>query len=312
MEYYVEIPVLCPLNFVAANRALPANYHFKHFDAWKSDEQLLPFETAPIYKGKWQKNDIITLPIKTNFSPVDVNVFDDDGKLYLTQVMSVIGNVGDDTYWLANIALDMFDEGCYDVQIVVGDGDNKITLESETILVKESHEETLLFKYSNNFNNEVFWEGVSYITLRTEGTISEFTPTGSRVVYIDQPNNAKTVKGTSARQFKLFVGGPEGLPNYIADKIQDIFDQNNVEIDGKGFSALNDGAKLTPKREELYGYAGWSLDIIETVNRRAKRFELEGGLIEKKVIIDYIVEGALFGPIDGDGNDTTYTINELG
>lgn len=307
---YIEIPNLCPLNFVDANRALPANYHFKHFDAWKASEQLLSFEMAPAYKQKWQKNDVIIIPAKANLSPINIFFYNEDGFEQYSTGMTDVGVVGDDTYWRASISLADFPEGCYTVKLIAGEGDNKIELEAEKILVKESHEDTLLFKYSNSFNNQVFWEGVSYITLRVEGAISEYTPIGTRVVYTDQPNNAKTVKGTSARQFKLYVGGPEGVPNFIADKIQDIFDQNSVEIDGKGFSALNDGAKLSAKREEFYGFSGWSLDITETVNRRAKRFEIEG-LIDKKVTIDYIVEGKLFGPIDGNANDNTYYIKDI-
>jgi len=60
----------------------------------------------------------------------------------------------------------------------------------------------------------------------------------------------------------------------------------------------------------LYSFAGWSLDIAETTNRRAKRFE-STGIIEKKVVIDYFAESKLFGPIDGNAENTDYFISNI-
>jgi len=96
---YIEIPTLSPLNFVDKNRVLPANYHFKHFDAWKSDEQILPLYQAFKYEQKWQKNDIIILPAKSNFGPINVRIYNEYNDLIDQSNMNAIGVVGDDTYW---------------------------------------------------------------------------------------------------------------------------------------------------------------------------------------------------------------------
>lgn len=311
MPNYLETPVLCPLNFVSSNRTLLPNYHFKHFDEWKSNEQILPYYSAFDYKQKWQKNDTIILPAKSNFGPVRVDIYNEDNNLVDTANMSVVGSVGEDSYWLLSMSLSSLAEGCYIVKMVAGEGEAEITLESDEINVREDHPQTLLYKFWNEFNNTVFWEGTPYITLRLEGEIKQYETAGIRRVYIDQPNTSKTVRGVSSRAFKLFAGGTLGMPDIYADKLQEIFDQTNVEIDGKGFSSLSSGSKLNPERADLYAFAGWSMDIAETVNRRAKRFE-STGIIEKKVVIDYIGESKLFGPIVGNAEDTTYYIKQLG
>jgi hypothetical protein len=307
-DNYIEISNLNPLNFIDVNRSMPANYHFKHFDKWTSREQILPFETAPSFHQKWQKDDIIYLQVKTNFGPVVAYILDENGVVIGDFVFDQVGAVGSDIYREANIALDGLATGCYKIKITAGDP-VQTTLESECFFVADSHPDTLLFKYQNAFNNEVFYESGIYYLIRLDGCISDFVPTGTRVVYIDQPQNSKTVKGVSSRQFKLYIGGPEGCPNYIADKIQRIFDQTSVEIDGVGFSAI-EGAKLTPKRQEEYAFAGWSLDISPTVNRGSKIFT-STGIQDRKIIMDVSVNTKLFGPIVGNANDNTITINEL-
>lgn len=311
MPNYIEVPVLCPLNFVSSNRILLPNYHFKHFDEWKANEQILPYYSAFAYKQKWQKDDSIILPAKSNFGPIRIDIYNEDNDLVSSANMNVIGSVGENSYWLLNIALTDFEEGCYTVKMIAGEGDAEITLEADEISIKEDHPQTLLYKFWNEFNNTVFWESTPYITLRLEGEIKQYETGGIRRVYIDQPNTSKTVKGVSSRAFKLFAGGELGMPDIYADKLQEIFDQTSVEIDGKGFSSLNSGSKLVAERIDLYTFAGWSMDIAETVNRRAKRFE-STGIIEKKVVIDYNAESKLFGPIQGNPDDISYNIKQLG
>lgn len=306
-DNYIKVADLNPLNFVDANRSLPANYHFKHFDKWKTSEQLLPFEVAPGYSQKWQQDDIINLQVMANFGPVNVYVIDSDGIAVITQAMNIVATVVNDNYFECSIALTGL-TGCYKVRITAGDP-VQTTLESESFSVAATQPETLLYKYSNNFNNDIYFQSGIYFNLRVEGCLSDFVPSGNRVVYLDQPQNSKTVKGVSSRQFKLYIGSSEGVPDYIADKIQKIFDLNNVDIDGVGFSAI-EGAKLTPKREEQYQYAGWSLDVSPTINRGGKIFT-STGIQDKKIIMEVFANNKLFGPIGTPVNDNTIIITEL-
>lgn len=307
---YIEVPILNPFNFVDKNRQLLPNYNFKHFDGWKDNEQVLPFDTYKCYKQLWQNDDIAFLQVKADYSPIRVQVRNNKGLIVLSHVMSAVAVIGTDVYYQDQVAFDdaVFVEGFYVLEILAGDP-IFIILESSVLHIKEQHEGTLLLKYSSNFNNSILWETGIYMTFRVNGVIAFDHPASIRTVYVDQPGSEVTVKGDPYRVFKLFVGCDGGTPPWVIDKLEEIIDQNNVEYDGKPFAPVV-GATWNTKKIDRYPWAQWNIEMREVNNRRAKRFE-STGLQEQKVVIDYIVEGRLFGPIAGSANDNTYTINEI-
>lgn len=307
---YVEIPVAIPVQLVDKNRSLPAAYHTRHFDAWLADEQLLENESAICAPQKWQFDDIVFVQFISSIAPIRVIVRDEKGVEVLQQLMDQVASINGKTYWEHQIAIDgRFTEQKYKIYYTFGDGD--IELEGETWDVKEDHPGTLLFTYSNNFNNQILWQTGIYMNFRVDGVIVEYTPVAApgRTVYLDQPGNAKTVKGGSARQFRLIVGNQIGSPPWQIDKLEEIMNQNNVSIDGKDFSA-DAGAKWSPKRIERYAWASWSIDIRETNSSRVKRYT-STGLLQRQFVEDVVVDGKLFGAISGPSNDNTYTINSV-
>lgn len=308
---FLEVPHLNPINFVDKNRELLTNYNFKHFDAWKDCEQQLPFETKKCYYQKWQNNDIVHLQVKANFSPIRIKVRNETGLVVLSQVMDIVRTIGSTIYFQAQIGFDdtnIFPEGSYSMEIIAGDP-VLITLVSEKFYVSENHEDTLLFKYSNNFNDLILWETGIEMNFRVEGVIPFEAPDSIRTVYTDQRNSAATVRGDAYRKYRLYVGTAAGMPNWVIDKVEDIIDQNNLDIDNKPFAPAS-GATWNTKKIERYPWAEWNIEMREANNRRSKRFETSG-LQEKKVVIEYIVEGKLFGPVEGEANDNTYTINDI-
>lgn len=313
-DNFLRVSNYVPLNYVDVNRSLPDVYHTKHFDGYMNIEQIQPWEVYdPNSIQKWQKDDIIFLQFKSNFDPINIklrNVF--TGGEYEAQQLAVVANINGTIYTQGQHALTNIPEGVY--QSIVEAGDPVlITLESEPFLVKQTHAGTILFRYNGNRNDTMLWQTGIYCLLRVDGIISlaDYVPVGNRTVYVDTPRNTRTVQGKSGRNFMLRIGGNGlGTPNYIPDKMQDIFDLPNVEIDGKGFSAVDAAAKLEPTREVDCAFAGWQMLIAETNNRREKLFEVDG-LQEQKVVIDYNTESKAFGPVDGDANDNSYTLNKV-
>ena len=303
----VKISNLVPLNFVSQDRTLSPSYHFKHFDKWTSGEQIIrPFYSSDNYYQKWQSNDIIFLQVESTLDPLVVELVNESGDMVVSQVMDLATTINGKYYFQSQLALTGH-EGIFSVRILAP---GFPIIESEKFCVKESQENTILYKYSHDRNTDVAFETGIYFTMRVEGALIGYTPISRRTTYNDQTSNIKTVTGQSSRQFTNIIGGSLGVPDYIADKIIDIFNLNNVQIDGKYFTAA-EGAKLEPKREDIVSFAGWTIDVAESYTRRNKVFEADG-LIEQKIIIDYTVEGKLFGPVKGPSNDNTYTINEIG
>lgn len=310
---YLETAILVPMNFVDKARALPNNYHFKHFDAFTSFEQITRFETKKCYPQKWQNDDIIFLQIMSDYTPIRVQVRNAKGLIVLSHVASTVSVIGSKIYSQDQVALDdtdIFKEGGYYILEIVGGDPIQKVLQSEVFQVREKWPGTLLFKYSNNFNGlEVLWETGIYFTLRLEGVIPFDSTDSINTVYIDQTGRAVVVKGDAFRNFKLYVGCAGGIPPVYQDKLEEITIQNNLDIDGKPF-ARAPGQKWSTKKIDRYPYAQWNIDMREALNRRAKRFESDG-LQQKKFVEEFIVEGKLFGPIKGAANDNTYTINTI-
>lgn len=309
MADHITIPLLNPLNIVDRERVLPEGYNFKHFDAWMSYEQILPYEQGKCYAQKWQNSDIIVCQFKASFDPINVKIFDSTGKEILSQQFQVVANLNGNYYLQTQISLNTLDEGYYYVVFYCGADPVQKILDAEIIHVKQYHPGTILLKYSNSFNNNIFWESVTEMMFRIDGVVKYDKPVSTRTIYTDQPGSAKTVKGSSARKFKLFMGNQVGMPDWYADKVDEIFDQTDVTIDGKGFSAAG-GSEMNPNRIERYAWAQWNMDILETNNSREKRFE-SNGLQEDNVALSYTTTSKLFGPIDGDANDNTIQISEI-
>lgn len=305
---YLDVAIMNPFNFVSKDRVLPPQYNFKQFDPWKSNEQILPYDTYKCYKQPWQNDDIAFLQVESDFTPVRVQVRNTKGLIVLSQEMSIVGTIGSRIFSQSQIAFDFFDHGVYTCEILAGDP-VLITLVSEPFEVKDNHPNTILIKFTNEFNNAIMWEWRGYITYRVNAVIPYDSPISVRTVYVDQPLSAATVKGDASRLFKFYMGCDGGLPPYVIDKIDEIMDQTTVEYDGKGF-APNVGATWNTKKIDRYPWAQWNIEMRETNNRRYKRFEVDG-LQEKKVVIEYIVEAKLFGPEFGSANDNTFLINEI-
>lgn len=308
--YRLKVPTLNPFNFVDLNREQATAYNFKHFDSWTTSEQVLLFEKGRCYAQKWQITDAPKIQFIADFSPIRLQIRAKSGLIVWQSVMDVKTTISSDIYFEDQIIFSGLDDGYYVLEVLAGDP-ALITLQSEPFHLQQKQEGTLLFKYSHPSNNNILWETGIEMIFRVDGIIPFDRPDSSRTVYVDQKANMKTVKGDPYRVFRLFVGNTNaGIPNWQIDKLEEIIDQANLEIDGKGFAPVS-GANWTAKKVDRYPYHQWSIEMRETNNRRSKLFEVSG-LQEKKVIIEYIVESKLFGPIEGDAaTNTEYTINEL-
>lgn len=306
---FLESSILNPLNLVDKNRELLPNYNWRQFDAFMSNEQIVtPYETYKCYKQIWQTNDILKLQFKSDFSPIRLQLKDSKGLAVLSQEMSLLRTIGTDLYFEDQIAFDFIAPGTYTLEVLGGDP-AIITLVSEPFQLAENWPYSILINYSNAFNNNILWETGITMNFRVNGVIPFDSAASVRTVYVDQPGSEKTVKGIPYRLFNFYVGNNGGIPAWVVDKLEEIFDQTEVFLDGKGFAPVGD-AKFQTTKVERYPWAQWNIQLRETNNTRMKRFE-PTGLQEKKVVIDYIIDTKLFGPEYGSANDNSITINSI-
>lgn len=289
-----------PLNFTAVDRVLHPQYNYRHFDEWQATERMQNVHYGH-WCQKWQSGDSINIQVNADYSPVQWRLMDERGVYVQSGFMAVRQVINNMIYQELELPLTGLN-GCY--KLVLSDADENVLIESNDFCVKEKWSNTLLFEYSHNLNDKgILFETNMAFMIRGEGGISEYEPQGNRTQYIDQTANLSTVTGTSWREYTLHLSGAYGVPEWLIDKFQNIFDLDSLMIDGKPFAAIGE---IKTIRVDKYGYIGGSVKIREGINRTSKAFT-STGIVTGRMMVDIVVEGKLFTGIGGT-NNTDYTI----
>lgn len=308
----VDISILCPVKFREQGYTNPLPYNTKYMEDWNYPDTRRSFEEQQDYFHPWQQNDIIPLQVLSNYAPHQLELYDCSGILVdtfqLGYVSSSIEGIGVKVYE-ANIALNTYPEGIYYFLLKSGDPVLK-TMESEKFYLKSLHENTVLlqYKHSENDFDTVFETGVQF-NFRTFGGLVEYQPGADRTVFIDQPRNLIQLSGKSFSTGKLLIGEQYGVPNWVVQRINQIFLCSEVLIDGKQYVG-NEGAKFDPNREQLYPMAGWTWEVRSAKAENKKRF-IADGEVEGTTTLVYQIEGNGFGSITDPASSNIIQIEQI-
>lgn len=290
----VDISYLNPVKLVSVdnkNESFSGDFYY---------DKIFNFEDKKRYCQKWQSNDVIKLQFYSNLSPINIHIIGEDGVPANSYVATLKPTNLEDTdfnIYEASIALTGLDGGYY-MTCVVGTGFAKINLRSEPFFVGETIENSLLFKYDNSYNDQgiIFDTGIAF-TFRAEAVVSEFIPGAKDTIYQDQILNNVVLSSIPFRKFKLFVGGPTGVPDYVVDKVNRILSCDNWSADGVNY-VKSDDADWEANRLGLYPMAGWSISILEASNLSSQRGSNDGNQLQR-ITVTYNIETDLFGEFGG-------------
>lgn len=312
----VDISILSPLKFVEEDFTGPAKYNTRYFDDYIYQNTIPDFYTQQNYWQIWQKNDAIPLQILSNYAPHQMELYDcDDNQVsgavfQMTYVPTSIEGTGQKVYQAA-IGLNTYDEGVYRFRLRSGDPVLE-TYISEWFCLKQKHEKSILFEYKHNENDhDVVFETGIQMCFRVYGGFppEQYKPGSNRTVFVDQPNNMVQLNGRSFAVWKLLLGDSFGLPQWVIERINQIFLCSEVLIDGKQFVA-NDGAEIEPTTEELYPLAGWAIDVRPAIAQNKKRFIADGNQGSPLTVV-YQIEGKGFGTITGEASTNIIQIENV-
>lgn len=241
-------------------------------DTIKSWQQQLQF---PI---QYLKADAVRQQYETNYTPLEMKVYDCDGLLILTQNFDTKQqNFFDPDFYIRQIAIDLadFDYGCYRFDTVAG----SLVLRSECVEVCEDLPDTYLLEYSHYERYQgMYFQAPFAPMLRVPAWLKYEKTAMKSTVYEDQPLNETMVKAIPYRIFKFIVGGKVGVPPWLIDKVSRIFGCNEVKIDGRYYTKAGDGAEFEPNELEGYPMSGWACEIREKYNR-------DGVIYESDIIV---------------------------
>ena len=308
----VDISILSPLKFVKRGYSNPLKYNTRYMSDFLYMDTIGELYEQQPYAQPWQQNDIIPVPILSNYAPHQLEMYDCNGvqidTFVLTYVPSSIEGTGQKVYQ-ASVALNSYPEGYY--QFIINSGSPVLeTYESEWIDLKELHTNTVLLEYTHDENDYdmVFETGIRPC-LRVHGEIREFQPGSDRTVFVDQPRNLTQLFGKSFSTEKLIIGDTFGVPNYMIEKINATFLCSTVLIDGKQYVG-NEGAKFEGVREDFMPTAGWAFEVRAAKASTKKRFIADGAQ-GSPTTITYNIEGKGFGPSSSPASSNIIQIIEI-
>lgn len=269
------------INPVAFYKEVPDTddqFRSRHMDDWYFSDTILPWQQATRFELPWQTSDLIQMQIQCNYGPINLQVFRDSDDIVIDTIpfQQIRANYNDPTLFIYEIDVDMsiYDEGCYYFKITFG-SPVVLTLKSENIKLSENHENTLLLSYSNYrmYADMIFETGFAS-SLRIPATLKFKGPASNDTVYKDQVLNTQIVRSVPFRVWTLQIGGSEGIPDYLADKIFGIIGCSNFQVDGK-YYVKNEGATMEPLEEENYPMRGWNIEVVPKIARTQKIYENE-------------------------------------
>lgn len=308
----VDISILSPIKFRESGFTNPAPYNTRYMDDWNYQETIRDFEEKQPYLQPWQKNDIIPLQLLSNYAPHNLYLYDCEGN-QVNSFSSVykpssIEGTGQKAYEFA-IALNIYDEGVYQFRLQSGSPILK-NMESEWFHLKTLHENSVQLRYKHNENDfDVVFETDIEFTFRTYGGLKEFKPASDRTVFIDQTRDIIQLSGKSFFTQKLIIGDSFGVPDWVIERVNQIFQCSQVLIDGRQYVA-NEGAAFEPNREENYPMAGWSLEVRPADHQTRKRFEADGNSNSPTTVV-YNIETDAFGQLSGPASTNVVQITSI-
>lgn len=308
----VDISILAPMKFVKEGYTTALNYNTRYKEDFLYSETIGSLYEQQPYAQPWQSNDIIPFQVLSNYAPHQLELYDCNGiqidTFVLTYKSSSIEVTGQKAYE-AQIALNGYNEGYYQFKIKSGSPVLE-TYVSEWIDLKSLHTNTVLIEYTHDENDfdMVFETGIE-LKLRVHGEVAQFQPGSDRTVFVDQPRNLTQLFGKSFSTEKFIIGDTWGVPDYMIEKINNIFLCSTVLIDGKQYVG-NEGAKFEPNREPLFPMGGWVFELRAAKASTKKRFVADG-MQGSPTTITYNIEGKGFGPSSSPASSNIIQIQEI-
>lgn len=253
------------------SKALPIRLiEIKTFDQ-RYQNKPFDLDDRQCYVQKFQTNDITKLQFLSDYPDFTFKIYDLETYKEALNIDPVDKqyNIKDQTFKVYEVEIDFnqLAEGDYYVEVVA----NGAIYQSEPINVAAFHPNTIFFEYRNSYSKPgiIFYDGF-VSSFRVEGGINQFTPSFQDESFIDQRYNNTLLSSVGYRVFTLYVGNAVGVPDWVADRINEILTCDTVKIDGVYYAKAS-GAKwtvngATPITENEKTFAGYKIEITPVTN----------------------------------------------
>jgi hypothetical protein len=306
MDAYLKILNICPVHFVKYNFTPNSKYHHKDiYDDW-ADERFNDFLYLPknynnSYLQKWQKNDVIKIPVITaGLGQLTLYVYDKDGKDYTSILFDIITDSviqTPHTSQMCTVNLTDFDEGEY--LFVIKAGSTALAVSEWQSVKVDQGINCFLFEFSNTYNKLNYFTTWGTLSLRSEAWFHPWEPDSSFVDYEDEPGDIELLNGIPSLKRTLELGEGQGVPEYMIMKLNEILLLNRVNIENAQYVRLPDSKfNITKPEDKGYPFYYASIDVKKAINDTGLVLD-ETGIEIPRPMVAYTLDAQMFG--DGSG-----------
>ena len=292
--------VLNPIHWVQYNFTPNEKYHHKEVhDDWFHN-RFTRFRNQPAYFQKWQTTDIIQMQFVTaNVGQIKMYIYDERGKFVDTQEFSFVTNSAIQLpYSIQQLSFDIsaYPDGNY--LFVIQSGATKLFI-SEWQNIKEDQPNTYLFEYSNTFNKQHTYFNTWSGALRVEALFLPWKQDSDAVDYVDEPHDVEILNGTGFQFRDLIVGSGTGIPEYMAQKINEILLLNRTNIEGLRYSKLSASKFEADDIAVGYPMRKYKVEVLTALNNPG--FLLDDNAVAPvgSGFIAYTLDAKAFGKASG-------------
>lgn len=275
----IKIPDSNPLHFTDAVPATLPQYNYKHFRDWPFPLTIRYWETPIEWFQPWQQNDAIRLQLLSEVGPVYYSlVRHSAGGQTLDEIefQDVLIQKQQSRFvpgmFIHELDLDLsiFDEGFYSLVLEFGSPVLRRVV-SNVFMIQEKIEDSIRIDYRHRrYFGDMFFETGFYPHMRTYGTLQYDKPGSINVLYNDQKLNLSLISGKPFNDWRYYTGGPEGLPDFMVPKLNQIFCMTDLKLEGIPFTKSGEGTTFEEKAEEGYPMRGWSIALRDKMNQLSR------------------------------------------
>ncbi|UXO94058.1 hypothetical protein Pan5_16 [Pseudanabaena phage Pan5] len=294
-------PKIGPVKWVIEGATNDARYKTKRFDRYRYQDTVKEWMEQRNWFQPWTTADSVTIQLQSNFAPFALTVIDScTGATMLSTTIDYVATSIEASglkVYQKTISLAGLPSGSYYFRLRCG-SPVLITYVSEAFVIG-TWPDSILLEYSHNENDyDVIWETGIVMNYRVPGGFREYQPGNESTVFVDQDQDLIQLSARTFHTERLIIGTSEGVPDWVAERVNKIFQCATVLADGLQY-VRNDGATLEASREDDYPLVGWSLEV------RPK--DAAGALVDTVTPTDnpssvvYNIDTRGFGTITTDG-----------
>lgn len=302
---------LNPVKFHKLDHVQPANYFSRFMDDWAFRRTIQPWEEKVCFYQPWAQADTIKLQYTSNFAPITLRLYNEDGILQATQAFVTLQQDElQPLYFIREISFSLasFPPGLYFFTrdaagvITYSEPFEIIDAEDSGLICLEDQDPTLFIEFAHYEprGGIKFFTGI-IMGIRAPAILRYKNPGSKDNVYEDQLLNTTMINSVDFRLLEFITGGNRGVPPYFIDRLARAFGCSELKIDGRLYTKP-EGAAFEPVILENYPMRGWSIELREKLNR-------DSVITEDDTVIEGIAAAALLIDNRGfgiDGGPTEY------